>query len=210
MLERLVPHSPLADLHARFLQILPRIDLHGRVYFRHLKCPHRQEDAIQEMIALAWKWFQRLAQKGEDGTCFPSALASFAARAVRCGRRLVGQENSKDVLSPLAQQRHHFAVGKLPDFSTRSDNPIAEALIDNTVWPVPEQVAFRLDFPAWLRSLSERNRTLALDMALGHRTQELARRYDISQARISQLRRYFEHDWTRFRGDIPKADPTAV
>ena len=209
----MVGHLPLPNpeaLQARFLLLLPRIERHGRVYFRHLKCPHRQEDAIQEMIALAWNWFQRLALRGKDAIGFPSALASFAARAVRCGGRLVAQEKSRDVLSPLAQQRHHFAVAKLPDFSTLSDNPLAEALVDNTVSPVPEQVAFRLDFPAWLQSLSERNRALAADMALGHRTQELARTYVISQARISQLRRYFEQDWSRFCGDRRNTKPTGV
>jgi len=205
-----LPQPTPEVLQARFLLILPRIERHGHVYFRHLKCRHRQEDDVQEMIALAWNWFQRLALRGKDATCFPSALACFAARAVRCGRRVVGQEKGKDVLSPLAQRRHHFAVGKLPAFCTLSDNPLAEALIDNTVSPVPEQVAFRLDFPAWLRSLSQRNRALAIDMALRRRTLELARTYDISQARISQLRRYFEQDWSHFCGDRPNSNPTAV
>ena len=27
----------LAELHARFLLILPRVELHGRIYFRHLR-----------------------------------------------------------------------------------------------------------------------------------------------------------------------------
>ena len=40
-----------------------------------------------------------------------------------------------------------FSISKLPDFSTLSDNPLSDALIDNTRSPVPEQVQFRLDFP---------------------------------------------------------------
>ncbi len=197
----LVPQPALVDLHRRFLLIVPRIQLHGRVYFRHIKCRERKEDAIQEMIGLCWKWFLRLAQKGKDATRFPSALASYAARAVRCGRRVVGQEKSKDVLSPVAQQGHHFAVGQLPDFSTLSDNPLAEALQDNTVSPVPEQVIFRLDFPAWLATLGQRNRAMVEDMAMGHRTQDLAQKYRVSQGRISQMRRYFQQDWSRFCGE---------
>jgi hypothetical protein len=44
------------------------------------------------------------------------------------------------VLSPVAQRLNGFAVGKLPDFSTLDGSPLEEALIDNTVSPVPEQV----------------------------------------------------------------------
>jgi len=41
-------------LHAGFLQLLPRLQIHGRVYFRHLKCRQRRQDTVAEMTALAW------------------------------------------------------------------------------------------------------------------------------------------------------------
>jgi hypothetical protein len=90
----------LVALHAEFLSLLPRIERHGRVYFRDVRCPHKKEDFLAEMAALAWKWYVRLARRGKDVTRFPSALASYAARAVRSGRRLCGKEKAKDVLSP--------------------------------------------------------------------------------------------------------------
>src|SRR5262245_13722971 len=99
-----------AHLHAPFLAILPRIEAHGNVYFRHLKCSHRKEEALAEMRALAWKWFVRLAQRGKDPTQFVSAIAAYAARAVNSGRRVCGVEKAKDVLSRVAQRRHGFAV----------------------------------------------------------------------------------------------------
>ncbi|HEY7426290.1 MAG TPA: hypothetical protein VH682_18810 [Gemmataceae bacterium] len=69
--------STLAHLQASFLAlVLPRVLSHGRVYCRHLKCQHRREDAIQDMIGLAWTWHLRLAEKGKDATYFPTALAS--------------------------------------------------------------------------------------------------------------------------------------
>jgi hypothetical protein len=92
------------------------------------------------MVGVFWKWFLRMAQRGKDATHFPAALASYAARAVRCGRRVCGQETSKDVLSPLAQQRRYFTVGSLPQYETLRHNPFMEALADNTISPVPEQV----------------------------------------------------------------------
>src|SRR5262245_14138871 len=195
-------NAPTAEaLHRRFLEIVPAIERHGRVYFRHLRCWHRLREALAEMVALAWKWFLRLTEQGKDAAAFPATLAAFAARAVRSGRRLCGQEKSKDVLSPRAQQRKHFAVQTLPDQdSGGDDNGTIEALRDNTKSPPDEQAAFRIDFPDWLRRQGDRNGRIAWDMALGERTQELAGKYGTSQARISQLRREFKADWERFTG----------
>jgi hypothetical protein len=185
-------------LHTRFLSILPRIEKHAHVYFRHVRCKEHKADLVAEVVALAWKWFVRLAERSKDATQFPSTLASYAARAVKSGRRVTGQIPPKDILSERAQQRHHFCVGKLPDFSTESTNPLAEALADNTVSPVPDQVQFRCDFPAWTRSRCQRDRRLIHVMATGERTKVLARRFRISQARVSQLRRQFHDDYERF------------
>jgi hypothetical protein len=189
-------------LHARFLEILPRIELHGRIYFRFLRSSQQKEEALAEMAALAWKWFQRLVERGKDPTRFPSALATFAARAVKSGRRLCGQERTKDALSPQAQQRHGFLVSRIPDYSTLEGNPFDEALRDNVQTPVPDQVAFRIDFPAWLRRLGQRNRRVAEEMALGNQTMDMAKKYGLSSARISQLRRELHADWMRFC-DVP-------
>ena len=80
-------------------------------------------------------------------------------------------------------------------------SPLEEALRDNTRSPVDEQACFRLDFPAWLRSLPRRDRRLVKGMALGHRTLDLARRFRLSAGRVSQLRREFHREWQRFHGE---------
>ena len=193
----------LAELHARFLAIRERIERHARIYFRHIRCWFKKDDLISETIALAWKWFRRLAAKGKDARQFASVLASYAARAVKFGRRVAGQLKAKDTMNEQAQRRHGFYVGKLPDFSTLSENPLAEALIDNTRSPVPEQVMFRLDFPAWLRTRTQRDRRLIGDMAMGQRTLDMSRRYGLSPGRVSQLRREFHDDWLRFCDELP-------
>ena len=55
----ITPNTPVtpdaARLHDAFLSILPRIELHGHVYFRGLKCQHLKEEFIADMVALAWK-----------------------------------------------------------------------------------------------------------------------------------------------------------
>jgi hypothetical protein len=186
----------VSALHAHFLAMLPRIESHARVCFRHIRCPGKRDDAVAEVVALAWKWFLRLDDRGKDANEFVSALASFAARQVRCGRRLCRQEPGQDALSPVAQGRHGFAVQALPSCETgTAENIVLEALGDNTVTPPPDAAAFRIDWPEWLGRLGQRNREIALDMALSHSTADLAAKYRVSPGRVSQLRREFHTDW---------------
>ena len=188
----------IEELQVRFLSILGRIEQHAKITFRHVTCREKRADLVAETVGLAWRWYKRLAERGKDARQFPSTLASYAAKAVRSGRRVCGQLKAHDVLSERAQQRDGFCVGKLPDFSTESTNPLAEALIENTQTPVPDAVAFRVDFPRWTRRFGRRDRRIIHDMARGERTTDLARRFKISAGRISQLRGQFREDWTRF------------
>jgi hypothetical protein len=202
------------QLQAKFLSILPRIRTHARIYFRHVRCSCRKADFISETIAMCWKWFVRLAERGKDACQFPLTLATYAAKAVKNGRRVCRQLKAKDVLSERAQQRHDFSVGGLPHSTATNHenlygNPhgqrqldaFEERLQDNTITPIPDQAAFRIDWPAWLKTRCKRDRHMIREMAKGERTQDLAKRFQLSQARISQLRREFHEDWDRFTAD---------
>jgi hypothetical protein len=192
-----VAASAIDPLHADFLTILPRIELHGRVYFRHKK-PDKRDEAIAEMVALAWKSFVNCVRNGKNPLDFPMALARRAAQAVHNGRRLCGQERIKDVLSPRAQQQHNFTVVSLPEGSSLNGNVFDDALIDNTQTPVPDQVSFRIDFPAWRLTRSDRDRRVIDDLMVGERTMDVADKHGLTAARISQLRRDFYLDWQRY------------
>src|ERR1043166_4763475 len=87
------------ELQIRFLGILPRLEQHARIAFRHVVCREKRADLVAETVALAWRWFKRLAERGKDATQFPSTLASYAAKAVRSGRRVCGQLKPRDVIS---------------------------------------------------------------------------------------------------------------
>jgi hypothetical protein len=190
------PKQSLAARQAVFCAcILPAVERHARFAFRHLGRWHDREDAIQEAIALTWKWFLRLAERGKDVTQFPTALASFACRHVKAGRSVCGQEDSKDVLSPIASRRRGFSVERLPDAGGLAPAPWEEALVDNTRTPVPDQASFRLDFPAWLKTLSKRDRRVAQHLMAGEHTLGVAHQFGISPARVSQLRRELYGSW---------------
>jgi hypothetical protein len=133
-----------------------------------------------------------------------TTLALRCTQAVKAGRRLVGCVSSRDALSPVAQVRHGLSVVRLPDRDRALEShplpgELSEALADNTRSAVPEQVAFRVDFPRWRVSLRRRDRRVLDALAGGERTEDAARRFKISPARVSQLRREFEEGWEEFQ-----------
>ena len=211
------------DLQARFHTLLPRIETHAAIYFRYIPCPGRRADCVAEATALGWQWFLRLVARGRDPARFPGAFATLLARAVQSGRRVCGGKRSADVLSRLAQRRHGFAVEALPA-TTRAgheelygrprdqqlQDAFEERLRDNATTPLDQQAMFRIDFWAWLGTLTRRERRLIWLMAQNERTKDLARRFGISAGRTSQLRGEFARGWRRFCGDEDPGERPAM
>ena len=172
--------SHAADLHAAFLAELPRFDAHARYATRHIACPDTRADLVAEI--------RRARPGGSSSGCTAGARTRGSSsppspcgcsQAVRAGRRLVRSDSARDALSPVARARHGFAVERLPH--PRCDVPhLAEALADNTRTPVPEQAAFRLDYPRWRAGFRPRTRAVLDALAVGERTGDVARRFGIS------------------------------
>ncbi len=184
-----------------FEQALPRIVTRANVSFRFVRCSHQKSEYIAEVVALSWIWWQRLRHAGKNPATFVSTLAGYAARAVAGGRRLCRAEAANDALSRRAQCRHGFTTVPIQTSGNASLDSFRDAIKGNTRTPVFEQAAFRCDFPIWLATLSDRDRSLVGDLMQRERTGALARKYGLTAGRISQLRRQFHLDWTAFVGD---------
>jgi hypothetical protein len=189
-----------ARLHALFLKNLPRLEAHAAFALRHIHCDDTRADMTAELVAIAWCAFVRLTRRGKKPEEFITTLALRCSQAVRAGRRLAGFESSRDALSRVAAVRHNFAVVHLGDEGLPAG--VTEALADCTRGRVPELVAFRVDFPAWRASIGRRNRAVLDALASGEGTCEVAARFKICPARVSQLRREFLCSWQSFhRGE---------
>jgi hypothetical protein len=66
---------------------------------------------------------------------------------------------------------------------------------------VPDAAAFRVDTPAFLNSLSERDRGIANDLAAGMMTKDVARKWGVTPGAISQFRTRFRKWWAEFHGE---------
>jgi DNA-binding NarL/FixJ family response regulator len=161
---------------------------------------------VQEAIAAAVIAYRRLAAQGRLHVAYPSSIATNAVRHVRNGRHVGGhQEAAKDVLSPACQQRHGVHVQSYHVARDGDHDGWQEVAIADRKASVPDLVAFRIDFAEWLHSHTSRDRQIILTLASGERTRAVAKRFDISEGRVSQLRRRYEQDWRAMQGDAATA-----
>jgi Sigma-70, region 4 len=197
-----------AGRHEDFLRLLPRVEQHARCYFRHLGA-EAQAEAIAQATALAFAAFRRLQEQGKDPFAFPTHLAAFAAKQVQAGRALGSRQSSTDILSPSTQRRGRFQVHSLAAVQPADRASWQEAVVDNTQTPPADAAAFRIDFAAWLDSLTPRNRQLVELFLLCHTATQVARQLQLSRGRVSQLRQQLARHWYALQGESYPAEQAA-
>ena len=183
----------------QFLQMIPAITRYARLAFRNLQ-PQDREEATSEVLCNAFCAFRRLTRLGKQHLAFATPLARFAVAHFRAGRRVGSKLNSNDVASIVNQRQHRFSLRSL-QAGLSEEGVWIEILADNKLTPVPDQVAFRIDFPAWLRVLNRCDRALAKFLALGNSATEAARHFGVSGARVSQVRSKLRGSWQEFQGE---------
>ena len=100
-------------------------------------------------------------------------------------------------MSRVCRQRHGHRVGELPDGAVWP-GVFEDALADNRQSPVPVQVQFRTDFADWTQRLPARKQQILKQLAIGERTEDVARSFGVSSARISQMRGELRQDYLHF------------
>lgn len=195
---RLSANETIPPPHEGFLSFQPLIERHAQIVFRHLSEADREE-AVAEARAAGFVSYLRLLQRDKDPAQFPTVLASFAALHVKNGRHVGGSSSTRDVLSPVTQQRRHFAVQHFPQQEVEWN----DVLVDHRLTPIPDQVAFKLDFTTFLQTLTSRDRMMAHLLSLGHSGKWVARRLKLSPGRVTQLRKQWCREWRIFIGELP-------
>ena len=213
------PHGGGCSPHHDFLALAPVVERHARVAFRALDGAAREE-AVAEAVAAAFAAHVALKARDRDPAAFPSTLATYSVLRVKDGRHVGGRSSSRDVLSRKAQQRRGFRVEPLPAPARtageglyarargrREQRALEECLRDNRQTPVPDQVAFRIDFAAFLATLTERDRRMALALAEGHPAKQVARRFGLTPGRVTQLRQRWRREWLAFQEETAQLPP---
>lgn len=173
--------SSFESCRAAFTARVPEMTKMANAAFRHLD-PEAQEEAVQNAMALAWHAYRALIEQGRGGD--PGIITScvwYAVKQTRGARTLPGERpvKPKDVFTYAQRGRAKFERSELTQF------------IANTT-PIPDAVSFRLDVPAFLATLSDRQQRMATELMQGTSTKECADKFKVTPAAVSQFRQRFK------------------
>jgi hypothetical protein len=199
ILRRAAVRGRSAPWHSGFLAILPRIIGLARWAFRHWSADLREE-CVQEVVVNCMAAYRRLFYRRQLQRALPSPLARFAIRQVRSGRQVGTKLNVRDVSSQYAQIRKGFRLDRLDHYDEEAGE-WREIVIPDNRYPVSDCVAFRIDYPAWVRRFTRRDQRMIAALARSERTQDVAEKFDISPGRVSQKRMEYCEDWHLFQAN---------
>ena len=181
-----------------FLKMLPTIEAFASRAFRQCN-PELREELIAQVTATTFAAYRRLVELGREAEAFPSVLAGFAVRKVGCGVQVGTARNQYDLTSRYCQLRTGARLERLHG-QTVHGNDWNELLVEDRHCSPAEIAALRVDVAAWLGTLSLRDRAIAMLLALGERTCDVAQKFGLTSGRIAQLRRELSEAWWQFHG----------
>ncbi len=171
-----------------FESVRHHIRVMASVWLRRM--PDRS-DAIADADGHAWAIWQAALGCGKHPAEFHSVVAQYACRAVRQQRSLSNTVGRKRPL-PCCCLRAAEAGRMRRDAAELVDAATSRGA------SVPDVAAMRVDFPEWLKTLPERTRQLAMDLAAGMRAKDAAEVMGVSEGRLSQMRRELADSWAVF------------
>ena len=189
-----------SEANERFVCMLPNILRVIRHRLRHQPRRDREELAA-EALAAAFVMYASLTRRGRQNLAYATPLATYGCRRALDGRQCGTGTNVRDITSRRCQQAKRVSVESLDRYD-KDEGAWREAVFEDHRTAVADQAAFRCDFPRWLQSLPPRDRKVAERLSVGESTGQTARRFGISSARVSQLRRELRDRWFEFHGEL--------
>jgi len=191
----------VAEVNDRFVVMLPKIRRNARWAFKNYNADRRTE-AVQAIVVIAFEMHQKLAVQGRMDESFPSPLSKYAIGRYRDGRTGGASSCSTDVTSEHCKALGRSSVKNygLADNIADTFQPATAAM--DARYSVHDAVQFRIDFfEGWLPQQTPRDQEIILDLMSGETTGNVAKKYKVSDASISQYRNRYFKSWNAFIAD---------
>lgn len=210
--------NQVEQMQRDFERMMPQMRSVARHHYRRAKCAGivakrcrlSMFDFVHEVITICWRDYQRLLTTGREGSAFATPLATYASLQVLAGRSICGCGN-RDALN------HAITAGIAgTDFDTADrichqqgsapvESRAPEELRASVVWILflipssrsnpADNAGMRHDFAYFLESLTPRLRAIACALAAGYSTHFVARMFNLTPGRISQMRSKLRDIW---------------
>jgi hypothetical protein len=187
------PAAPVA-----FDLLLEKMEPHFKFYARRYSRRKRidRDDVMQDLTGLALENYTSLIRRGKE--VFYSPVMQFAIKKYRSGRRFTGM-NTTDILS---EQTQMLGRSKARQFSEFDGDPGQWDFEHYNRQPdVVDAVQMSIDYDSWYQRQTERDRAIIHDLSMGETTGNVAKKYNVSAALISQYRRRYDNSWHAYIAD---------
>jgi len=153
------------------------MELTQALAWRRFGTERNAEELVQDSVSLAWEFSQR-------GKGTPFTVAKFAIRRAASGGQFSRSVRSVDHRQPhpLRRRREGFNEGK---YGADTPDP-------------GDTAAIQIDFEAWERTLSDRQREVLSHLKQGYNTPEVAKMLGCTRANISDIRRLLARKYECF------------
>jgi DNA-directed RNA polymerase specialized sigma24 family protein len=181
----------MLSAQARFEAVLPRLRLIIAKYFRSYYNQDDKDDAIAEAIALSWRRFRALIQRGTDPDNLGYSIGSRAALQVHRGTRwtVTNQKRGRSIVDPLWPPTRRKLALRCHQLNARDLCRSAD---------IPDIVAFRIDFATWRSQWSKRDLAIIDARLAGYTCLEIAQKLGVNRWNVNRrLPRYYM-SWTKF------------
>jgi hypothetical protein len=177
----------MSEARARFEERFRELQDRARGYFRDYE-PEARDEAVANSLFLTWHYLVSLVKQGKANDALMTSTLQFACRQTRSGRmmRTVRASKSRELWDHVRKGGHAILTGVDLNAFVSNRNAVLDI------------VAFRVDTKDWLDSLSEKQRKRALELAEGHSTGELAKRWKVTAPAVSLYRRQLNESYDRF------------
>lgn len=192
------------DWHDRFLRLLPTIKAIAARTYRGCE-PELRAELTAQVLAECVVAFHRLHELGRTDEAFATPLARFAIKRVGCGLQPGLRRNQYDVGSRHCHYRHGATVERL-QWQERDRDEWNELVVEDRRQSPALTAALRVDLKEWLAKLTPRNLKIAALLAAGERACDVAKAFNVTVGRISQVRRALAESWRDHHG-FDAADP---
>jgi len=120
--------------HAAFLAMLPAIETHAKLAFRHLNAEARAA-VVQEVVCNACAAFARLVELNKIELAYPSVLARFGVAQTRDGRTVGARLNVRNVSPSYCQREKGISMDRLDRFDKQDEAWLEVPLEDKHAGP---------------------------------------------------------------------------
>ena len=191
----------LQDFQKFFSDHYDQIERMAYSHFPRIAYPDRndREEMVAITLAICWRWSVEDYVQGVM-TINPWQQIKnnlyFAIKQAKSGRDLPREtKGSRGAGSPPAQD----IFAKVKKHHRHRINEVAIYFVSDDT-PVPDQVQFRIDFTAFLDTLTERQRLIIGELIRGTSLTEVAHIFGVTMGRISQMKKEFKLLMDRFYG----------